>query len=227
MPAPGEQAAQATRIVLRPIASPFPLGFSALATASLLVAGSELGWLVSRSDRPLIAIVLVAFAAPLQLVACLFGFLGRDSSAATSFGVQAATWLVVGIARLQSAPGSVSHALGVLLCAASAWVALCALGSALGKLIPAAVLALVSLRFLLTGLYELTASRGIEHAAGIVGLVLVAASAYAILALEIEALQRRTVLPLLRRGSGEVAMDQSLHEQSRRIQHEPGVREQL
>lgn len=227
MSASGDQAAQATRIVLRPIASPFPLGFSALATASLLVAGSELGWLVSSSDRALIAVVLVAFAAPLQLVACIFGFLGRDSSAATTFGVQSATWAVVGIARLQSAPGSVSHALGVLLCAASAWVALCALGSALGKLVPAGVLTLVSLRFLLTGLYQLTASRGLEHAAGIVGLVLVAVCAYAILAMEIEALQRRTVLPLVRRGSGAAAMNQSLLEQSQRIEHEPGVREQL
>jgi succinate-acetate transporter protein len=227
MAAAGDPAAMATRIILRPIATPFPLGFSALATASLLVACSELGWLVSGADRRLIALALISFAVPLQLLACIFGFLGRDTSAATTFGVQAGSWLVIGIASLQSAPGSVSHALGVLLCAAAAWVALCALGSALGKLVPAAVLALVSLRFLLTGLYELTASRTLEHAAGIVGLVLVAACAYAILAMEIESLQRRTVLPLLRRGLGAVAMDQSLLEQSQRIEHEPGVREQL
>lgn len=222
-----EHAARAARIFLRPIASPFPLGFSALATASLLVAGSELGWLTSSGDRHITALVLIAFAAPLQMVACVFGFLGRDSSAATSFGVQSATWLVVGLTRLQSAPDSVSHALGLMLCAASAWVALCAVGSALGKLVPAAVLALVSLRFLLTGLYQLTAIRGIEHAAGILGLVLVAACAYTILAMEVEALQRRTVLPLLRRGGGRAAMEQSLLAQSERIEHEPGIREQL
>ena len=160
------------------------------------------------------ALALIGFAFPLQLLSCVFGFLGRDSSAATSFGVRAATWLVVGLSRLLSAPGTVSHALGVLLCAASAWVALCALGSALGKLVPAAVLSLVSLRFLLTGIYQLTASRGLEHAAAITGLVLVAACGYAILAMEIEGLQRRTVLPLLRRGSGREAMSASLAQQS-------------
>lgn len=219
-------AVRATRIFLRPIASPFPVGFSGLATASLLVAGSELGW-YAGSNRMVVALALIAFAFPLQVIASVFGFLGRDSSAATSFGVQSVTWLVVGLDRLLSPPGSTSPALGVLLCAAAAWVALCALGSALGKLVPAGVLCLVALRFLLTGLYELSSSHGLEHATGIVGLVLVAACAYAIPALEIEGLQRRTVLPLLRRGSGREAMEAGLAEQSERVQHEAGVREQL
>lgn len=219
-------SAQATRIFLRPIASPFPLGFSALATASLMVAGSELGWFAT-SDRKVIVLVLIAFAFPLQLVSSVFGFLGRDSSAATSFGVQAVTWLVVGLSLLLSAPGSTSHAVGVLLCASSAWVALCALGSAMGKLVPAGVLFLTALRFLITGLYELTASRGLEHAAGVIGLVLVACCAYAVLALELEGLQRQTVLPVLRRGSGREAMTASLPDQAERLEREAGVREQL
>jgi uncharacterized protein len=230
VPASASDSARSTRIFLRPIASPFPLGFSGLATASLLVAGSELGWLVSSSDRRVIALVLIGFAFPLQLLSCVFGFLGRDSSAATSFGVQAGTWMVVGVTRLLSAggpAGATSHALGVLLCAAAGWVALCAFGSAMGKLVPAAVLSLVSLRFLMTGLYQLTASSGLEHAAGVIGLVLVAACGYAILAMEVEGLQRRTVLPLLRRGSGREAMSASLADQSRRVHYEPGVREQL
>ena len=227
MPGPASDAVQSTRVVLRPVASPFPLGFSALATASLLVAGAELGWLSSSSDRLVVALVLIGFAFPLQLLSSIFGFLSRDSSAATSFGVQAATWLVVGLARLLTAPGSTSHAVGMLLCAASAWVALCALGSALGKLVPAGVLSLVSLRFLLTGLYQLTASRGVEHAAGIVGLVLVAACGYTILAMEVEGLEHRTVLPLFRHGPGREAMSERFAEQSERARHEPGVREQL
>ena len=226
MTATDSPAAQATRIFLRPIASPFPLGFSALATASLLVAGSELGWF-STADRTTVALVLIGFAFPLQLLACVFGFLGRDSAAATSFGVQAGTWLLVGLNRLLSAPGSTSHALGVLLCASAAWIALGAAGAAMGKLVPAAILFLVSLRFLITGLYELTASRGLEHAGAVVGLVLSAACGYAVLALEIEGLQRRTVLPLLRRALGQEAMTKDLFDQSQRLAHEPGVREQL
>jgi succinate-acetate transporter protein len=222
----GSGAVDSTRIFLRPIASPFPLGLSGLATASLLVAGSELGWFGS-SDRVLVALVLIAFTFPLQFLASIFGFLGRDTSAATSFGVQAAMWLVVGLDRLITAPGSASPALGVLLCAAAAWVALGALGAAMGKLVPALILLMAASRFLLTGLHELTAGVGVEHAAGVIGLVLVALCGYAILALETESLQRRTVLPILRRGSGRAAMTAALEDQARRLEHEPGVREQL
>lgn len=218
--------ARITRIALRPIATPFPLGFSALATASLVVAGWELGWFPT-SDRIAVALVLIVFASPLQLLSSVFGFLGRDTVAATGFGVQGATWLVVGLELLLSRPGTTSPALGVLLCAASTWVALCAFGAAMGKLVPAGILLLTATRFLVTGLYELRGGSGLEHAAAVVGLVLVAACAYALLALEIENLQRRTVLPLLRRGSGREAMSAGLDAQAERLEHEAGVREQL
>ncbi len=219
-------APEMTRIVLRPIATPFPLGFLALATASLLVAGMELGWFTS-TDRPMIAIVLIAFSFPLQLIASVFGFLGRDTVAATGFGVQGATWLIVGIDLLLTPPHHTSRPLGVFLLAAAAWVLICALGSAMGKLAPAAVLMLTSLRFLLTGLHELTASTALGHAAAIVGLALVAAAAYVAAALEVENLQRRTVLPVLRRGRGIEAMQGDLAQQTRHISNEAGVREQL
>ena len=198
----------------------------ALSTASLLVAGSELGWFSGR-DRTIVAVVLVAFAFPLQMLAAVFGFLGRDTAAATGFGVQGATWLVVGIDLLLSSPGTTSHALGVLLLAASTWILLCALGSALGKLVPASVLLLTALRFLITGLYELTASAGLEHAAAITGLALVVVAGYAAFALEVENLQRRTVLPLGRRGRGEEALRSDLPVQAQRLDREAGVRDQL
>lgn len=218
--------AQATRIMLRPIATPFPLGFGALATASLLVAGSELGWF-AHADRPTVAVVLIAFAFPLQMLACVFGFLGRDTVAATGFGVQGATWLVVGIDMLISPADRTSGALGVLLIASAGWVLICVLGASLGKLAPGGVLLLTAARFALTGVYELTGSTEVEHVAAVVGLVLVAAAAYVALATEVENLQRRTVLPLLRRGGGAEAMDRDLATQSRTVQHEAGVREQL
>jgi uncharacterized protein len=37
-------------------------------------------------------VVLIAFAFPLQMLALIFGFLGRDTVAATGFGVQGGTW---------------------------------------------------------------------------------------------------------------------------------------
>lgn len=226
IPADEQTAPQATRIMLRPIATPFPLGFSALATASLLVAGLELGWFPA-SDRTIVAVVLVAFAFPLQLVASIFGFLGRDTAAATGFGVQGGTWLVVGIDLLLNRSGTTSPALGVLLLAASAWITVSAAGAMLGKLVPAGVLALTALRFLITGIYELTGTASAEHTAAVVGLLLVVAAAYGALALEVENLERRTVLPVLRRGHGREAMAGDLPTQSRAVEHEAGAREQL
>lgn len=216
----------ATRIFLRPIATPFPLGFMSLATASLVVAGTELGWF-SNADTRIVAVVLIGFAFPLQLVASVFGFLGRDTVAATGFGIQAGTWLVIGVEHLLTSSRHPDHALGVFLLAASAWLLICTLGATLGKLAPAGVLVLVSLRYVLTGLYQLTASTTLEHAAGIVGVVLVVPAAYVAFALEIENLQRRTVLPLLRRGAGAEAMQGDLAQQARRLDREAGVREQL
>ena len=84
---PQPTPAQAVRFYLRPIATPFPLGFGALAAASLLAAGSELGWF-APSDRPIVAVVLIGFSFPLQILASVFGFLGRDTAAATGFGIQ-------------------------------------------------------------------------------------------------------------------------------------------
>jgi hypothetical protein len=39
------------RIVLRPIASPLPLGFLALAGGTLLLSGLQLGWLAPAQGR--------------------------------------------------------------------------------------------------------------------------------------------------------------------------------
>ena len=216
----------ATRIMLRPIATPFPLAFMALACATLLVAGLELGWF-APADTDVVALALIAFAFPLQMLASVFGFLGRDTVAATGFGIQSATWLMIGLVHLLRPASATSAALGVLLIASAMAILICTVGSALGKLAPALVLGLTALRFLLTGLHEVTGGDGVGHVAAIVGLLLVPIAAYVALALELENLQRRTVLPLLRRGLGAEAMHGSFAQQSRRLQREAGVREQL
>lgn len=197
-----------------------------MSTASLIVAGTELGWFPSADTR-IVAVVLIAFAFPLQLLASVFGFLGRDTVAATGFGIQAGTWLVIGLDRLLTPPHQTNPVLGVFLLAAAAWLLVCALGAELGKLVPALVLVLISVRYLLTALYQLTSNSGLEHAAGVVGVALVAPAVYVAFALEIENLQRRTILPLGRRGSGAEAMEGDLVQQAGRLDREAGVREQL
>ena len=116
------------RIVLRPLANPLPLGFLALAAATLLVSGLQLDWLEPAEGHD-VALMLLAFVFPLQLVASVFGFLGRDVVAGTGMGVLAGTWLSVALVMLdRSAPGATSDALGLSCCSRRAAMLIPALG---------------------------------------------------------------------------------------------------
>jgi uncharacterized protein len=84
-----------------------------------------------------------------------------------------------------------------------------------------------SARFLISGLYELTGSVGVEHAARIVGLVFVGVAAYVGFATLLEDSARRTILPIGRRGLARSAFSGGLDAQVAELEHEAGVREQL
>src|SRR5215217_5946912 len=90
---------RAARIVLRPIANPLPLGFLALAAGTLLLSALQLGWLEPQEGRQ-VALILLAFVFPLQLVASVFGFLARDVVAGTGMGVLCGIWLSIALVML-------------------------------------------------------------------------------------------------------------------------------
>ncbi len=217
---------RAVRVVLRPIANPFALGFLGLAGATLTVSGLELGW-IPPSERVQVALIVLAFAPPLQLIACLFGFLGRDPVAATGMGVLAATWAVIGITLLVSAPGSHSAALGTVLFLASVAMLLTAATAAMSKGVPALVLGVAGLRFLATALYEIIGTAPFNTVSGIVGCVLAVLAVYGAVAFEVEGVKHRTVLPTLRHGAGSRALEPNLPEQVEQVAAEAGVRAQL
>jgi len=200
------------RVVLRPLATPLPLGFLALALATTTFAALQLGWIPPEQGR-VAAITAVAATVPLQLLASIVGFLARDPVAATGMGVLTGTWAVVGLTTYTSPPGSTSAGLGVLLVTAGLAMFVPAV-SGLAKLVPAAVMGLAGVRFVVTGIYELEASPTWKSAAGWVGLALAVLALYAALALELEASHGRTILPLGRREPLDVAV-------------EPGIRPQL
>ena len=216
----------ATRVFLRPIASPLALGFLALGGVTLVLSGSQLGWFVPK-ESSYVALVLMAFGAPLQLLSSIFGFLARDPAAATGMGILAASWFTIGLVTLDSAPKATSSVLGVFLVFAGVALLVPAIGAAFGKLVPATVLLTAAARLFLTGLYQLSANPSLQYAAGIVGLVLLGVALYAALALEIEDVRRRTVLPVLRVGAGKTAVEGSVEDQIKGVGREAGVREQL
>jgi uncharacterized protein len=215
------------RITLRPIGSPMPLGVFALVPAGLLLAGSQLGWF-SPSEEKMIPFLLLGFAVPLQLVSSVFGFLGRDALVGTGFGIFTGSWLAYSLASMQGPPGQTSHVLGVFFLAVGALFAMLTGGGVAGGKAAAGVVILMgSARFVLSGLYELTNSTGVEHAAGIVGLVFVGIAAYVGFATLLEDSARRSLLPIGRRGAARDAFAGGIKAQLDELEHEAGVREQL
>jgi hypothetical protein len=69
-------AQEISRIFLRPLGSPMPLGMIALAGASLMLTGYQLSWLPPAQGHA-VAVALFAFAVPMLYLAAVFGFLGR------------------------------------------------------------------------------------------------------------------------------------------------------
>src|SRR5215217_5972127 len=223
---PRLMAERATRIVLRPLGNPLPLGFLALAAATLLISALQLDWLQPQEGSQ-VALILIAFVFPLQLLASILGFLSRDVVAGTGMGILAGTWLSIALIKLTGPAGATSDPLGILLLLAAVAMLIPAAASATGKLVPAAVLATTALRFATTGLYEITASPTWQGIAGVIGLILCALAAYAAAAMAIEDVKHEPVLPLGRRNAGAVSTAGNLDAQLERIEREAGVREQL
>lgn len=215
-----------TRVVLRPIANPLTYGFLGLAVATITEAGLDLGWIPS-SEQHRAALVLIAFAFPVQFLATAYGFIGRDTTVVSGIGLQAVSWLTFGILLLTGAPGARSAVTMVFLLAAGTVLLVPAAGALLGKVLPATVMTLTSLRFILTGLWEHFGGSAWKHAAGWEGVALFAVAIYVALAAELESVRRQTVLPLGRHGAGRAAARGNLSDELVRLEREPGVREQL
>ncbi|TYP90299.1 GPR1/FUN34/YaaH family transporter [Blastococcus xanthinilyticus] len=226
MTADGAAGAAGTRVVLRPLATPLPLGFLALALATTMFSAVQLGWI--DADQGRVASYTALFATvPLQLLASVFGFLSRDPVAATGMGILSGTWAIAGLTTLTNPPGAASQGLGVLLIVAGAAMFVPAVVALSSKIVPAAVMGLAGTRFIVTGVYELTSSSAWKATAGWVGVALAALALYAALALELEGGQEKTVLPLGRRGPGRSAMAGEGPLAPEELVEEAGVRPQL
>lgn len=214
------------RITLRPIANPLPLGFAGLAVATFLLAGLQLDWLSPAESRH-VALALVAFVFPVQLLASIFGYLARDVAAGTGMGILAGTWLTVGLVLLTSPPGATSDALGLLLLIAAVAMLVPAGAAAAGKLVPTTVLLATALRFGATGVYELSASHTWEVLSGLIGLALAALALYTAFAMAFDDARSSLALPLGRRGTGRSAIEGDLAAQIGSVENEVGVREEI
>jgi uncharacterized protein len=193
----------------------------------MMLAGLQLGWF-SPTQAKTIPLLILGFAVPLQLLASILGFLARDALVGTGFGLFAGIWLAFGLSGVSSGVSTTSPVLGVFFLSCGALFALLMGGGlAGGKAAAGAVILAGAARFFLSGLYELTSSRGVEHAAGIVGLVFVSIAAYVGLATLLEDSAHHSILPIGRRARAHAAITEGLDVQLAELQHEAGVREQL
>ncbi|HEX4063606.1 MAG TPA: GPR1/FUN34/YaaH family transporter [Streptosporangiaceae bacterium] len=224
----GELAPEAiTRIVLRPVASPLPLGFLAFGTGTILLTALELQWVPLAQGSALMVMVL-AFVAPLELLAGVFAFLARDSGAATALSTLGATWVATALTVLRTPAGATSTSLGIFLLTLATMMLVLSAGALRSKPLFGVLLLAGSCRFVLTGLYQAAVGgTTLEKVSGWLGVPLVAFCLYGALALLLEDGAQRTILPLGRRGRARTSIEGDLGHQIEQAESEPGIRRQL
>ena len=103
-----EMADIPVQIVLRPYASSIPLASFAFGTGNALYSAFLLHW-IPGSETRVLAYMLLAFVAPLELAPSLMAFLARDSGGATAFAIFGAAWVVQGLTLLGGPPPAISR----------------------------------------------------------------------------------------------------------------------
>lgn len=214
------------QIFLRPVATPLPVGMIALAVGSILLCGPQLKW-VPVAQTHTIALCLVAFVVPLQLISFVISYLSRDEGTASALATLAGTWLAAGLVLNTSPPGHRSSALGLLLFGATAALLIPIVVTAASKPLISVVLLVTAARFLTSGLYEVHAGSTWRDVAGVIGIVVAVLAWYAAIAFALEAGHRRAIVPVFRRG-GHASPDPSSNDDPfGPVDYDAAVRSQL
>lgn len=212
---PGEDG---TRLVLRPYASPLPLGFFSFGIGMALLGGIGLGWLSSAQDVRAAGVLMAAFVFPLELIAAVIAVLARDTGAATTLGLFTTSWLGLGLLDALDPVQHTSRTVGLFLVAFALMLVPLAVAAAFGKVLLTVVLSVSIVRAALQAADEFGAPRWAGTANGVAALVIVMLALCAGTAFLVEDLRGRTAL-VPRRGPADEALDG--------VSREPGVRQQL
>jgi uncharacterized protein len=212
-----------TRIVLRPIGSPLPVGFFTVAIDNVVISTLQWGLLQHEDRRAVALIVFPAFL--VQLIVGIFAINARDSIAATLMLSFATTWLVDALVFFVDPQGATA-ALGIFYIVFGVFIVFL-LASALLKRALAAVLVVTAPRFLIAGIADLTGNQVLLRVAAVLGFLLAALALYAAFALLLEDSRGREVLPIGRLGAAREATHGTLAFELRDIERQPGVRRTL
>jgi succinate-acetate transporter protein len=220
---PGVLGPPGLRIMLRPIASPMPLGFYTVAIATVVVSALQLGIIPSNEREEVALLIVPAFA--LQLIVGIACIAGRDAIAATLMASFSGTWLADSLVYLFGQPGK-SPAQAVFFFTFSVFIVMLAV-AARPKAALFAVLVVAAPRFFVSGLAAASGNADVSKAAGVLGFLLAAVAMYTAFALLLEDVRGHTVLPIGRRGPAREAIEGPIESQLRGYEHMAGVRRTL
>jgi succinate-acetate transporter protein len=214
------------RIVLRPVASSAPVAFYAFGAGTILYSALQLQWMSAQQSKPL-AIILLAFVGPLEIMAGLVAYAARDAGVATAMLIFGAVWIALGLELYTSPPGSRSTAVGMFMLTIAAAVLMISTGAIVARPLLGLLALLATARFALSGVYELYGGVNIEHASGWLGIPIIAISLYGGTAFLLEETMRKQILPIGRRRGAAAALEGDLSRQIEPVAREAGVRHLL
>ncbi|MET9290937.1 hypothetical protein [Streptomyces sp. NPDC003077] len=214
---------QMTRIHLRPIASPMPLGFFAVAIASVVVGCSQVGLFPEGAGQAVALAIVPAFLLQFLVAALAFG--ARDVLAATLMACFSGLWLASALV-LALQPTGGGRVLGVLNAVFAAFALMMASVAGRKRAMWLVLCAAVP-RFTVGALAGLTDIAWIGRVSGCLGLLLALVAAYTAFALMLEDMRGTQVLPIGRSGPALHAVEGNLSVQLRDIERQAGVRRTL
>ncbi|MGI4852964.1 MAG: hypothetical protein ACRYF4_02810 [Janthinobacterium lividum] len=213
------------QIVLRPYASSIPLAAFAFGVGNALYSAYLLQW-IPASESALLAIILLAFVAPLELVPSIMAFVTRDGGGATSYAIFGAVWIVQGLGLWMHAPPQ-SRTTGIFLLCLALCLCLLAAVTLRGKPLLGVVLVVAVVRTCGAAAIALHASPLLSTLTGYVGLLLAALAFYSGFAFLEEDITGSLSALTFRTGEAKAAMEGSLEDQMELLEREAGVRKQL
>ena len=213
------------QIVLRPYASAIPLAAFAFGVGNALSGAYLLHW-IPTSEASLLAIILLAFVAPLELVPSIMAFLPRDGGGATSYGIFGAVWLVQGVGLWVHAPAQ-SHTTAIFLLCLTLCLLLLTAVTLRGKPLLGGILIVAAIRTTGAAAIARWDLPLISTLTGATGLLLAVLAFYSAFAFLEEDITGKISALTFRTGEAKAAMEGSLQEQIKSLESEAGVRKQL
>jgi succinate-acetate transporter protein len=214
------------RVVLRPYASALPLGCFAFAVGNALTSAHYLH-LIPATEKHVLALILLAFVAPLELIPCIMAFLSRDTGGATAMGIFAAAWVVQGLEFLPGGPDVASVAIGIFLLFLAIFLAILVVITFADKPLLGILLTVAMLRSIGAALMQFGMAGPVGVTTAILGLAVTAFALYSGFGFLLEDVKQKSFAMTFRRGETKAAIEGNLQHQLDRALREAGVRDQL